>query len=145
MKARRIIFLTFSITAIISALAIVQAASSTHDGVYTDAQAKQGETLYTNQCAMCHGAQLQGAGQNPALAGPAFVQNWSGQTVADLYTQIQTTMPAIKPGSLKPDEVSQVIAYILSANKYPAGKTELPNSVDALKAIQFDAPASGGQ
>ncbi len=124
-----------------TAVLLAQSAGSTRDGVYSHAQAEQGHALYTQQCVMCHGAQLEGSGQNPPLTGQAFQQNWKGQTLADLYTQIQSTMPATKPGSLQPDQVSQLIAYILSANSFPAGTTDLPDSSDKLKAIQFDLPA----
>lgn len=144
MKGRFFACLAFGVGAALSAIIIAQAASSTRNGVYTDAQAQQGHALYTAQCALCHGPQLQGSGQNPPLTGPAFLHNWSGQTVADLYTQIKMTMPAIKPGSLQPDQVAQAIAYILSVNKYPAGNAPLPVSPDALKAIQIDPPAAAG-
>ncbi|MFP5206763.1 MAG: c-type cytochrome, partial [Acidobacteriota bacterium] len=100
-----------SLFALVSALLYAQSGSSTRDGVYTSAQADQGHALYTKQCAMCHGATLAGSGQNPPLSGDAFMQNWEGQTLADLYGKIQATMPATVPGSLKPDEVTQVIAY----------------------------------
>ncbi len=145
MKGRFFICLILGVGAALSAVLMAQAASSTRDGVYTEAQAKQGQALYTTQCAMCHGAHLEGAAQNPALAGQAFLQNWQGQTLGDFYTQIKATMPAIKPGSLQPDQVTQLIAYILSVNKYAAGKTDLPSSADELKAIQFDPPAAAGQ
>jgi mono/diheme cytochrome c family protein len=114
--------------------------TSTRDGVYTAAQAEQGQTLFTQQCAVCHGATLQGTGQNPPLTGDAFLKNWTGSTLADFYGMIQATMPATKPGSLTPDQVTQAIAFILQSNKFPAGNTELPNTPDALKAIHFDKP-----
>ena len=129
----------------ICGMLFAQAAASTKDGVYTTAQAEQGHAIYTAQCAMCHGDKLQGAGQNPALAGNSFLQNWQGQTLNDLSTQIQSTMPATKPGSLKPEEVAQLIAYILSENKYPVGANEVPHTADALKAIHFDLPAGAAQ
>jgi mono/diheme cytochrome c family protein len=128
-----------------AAVLFAQSAKSTRDGAYTHAQAEQGHALFTLQCATCHGAQLEGSGQNPPLKGQAFLNNWNGQTLADFYTQIQSTMPATKPGSLQPGEVSQLIAYILSANSYPAGTIELPDSADKLKEIQFDLPAQGAQ
>lgn len=117
-----------------------QTGSSTRDGVYTTDQAQQGNTLYDKQCAMCHGAALQGVGQNPPLAGDDFLANWTGQTMADLYTKIRTTMPATAPGSLKPEETIQLLGYILSANTFPAGKTELPKELDSLKTIHIDKP-----
>lgn len=133
--------LSLTIAVAVSAVALAQSAPSTRDGVYTDAQAQQGHALYTRQCAMCHGARLQGMGQSPALTGQSFLKNWTGETLGDFYTQIHATMPATKPGSLQPDQVAQLIAYILSANHYPAGKTELPQTSDGLKAIHFDPPA----
>jgi mono/diheme cytochrome c family protein len=125
---------------VVSGMLVVQAGSSTKDGVYTAAQAEQGHALYTQQCAMCHGDTLQGVGQNPPLAGDAFLGNWTGETMADLYGKIKTTMPATNPGSLTPEQTAQILAYILSSNKFAAGNTELASSPDSLKAIQIDKP-----
>lgn len=145
MKGRFIVCTAFTFGAVFFAMIIAQAASSTRDSVYTAAQADKGHVLYTAQCAMCHGEELKGSGQNPALAGPVFEQDWQGETLSDLYTTIQTTMPATKPASLQPEEVAELMAYILSENKFPAGKTDLPSSVDELQAIHFDPPATGAQ
>jgi mono/diheme cytochrome c family protein len=128
---------------VVSAVLVAQSASSTRDGVYTSDQADQGHTLYTKQCAMCHGDALEGGDPNPPLVGGQFLQNWTGQTLGDLSMKIQTTMPATQPGSLKPDEVAQVIAYILRENKFPAGKTALPQSMDQLNSIHIEAPLGG--
>ncbi|MBT9330781.1 c-type cytochrome [Paracidobacterium acidisoli] len=115
--------------------------ASTQDGVYTSEQADQGKALYTaKMCSTCHGATLGGFGQNPPLAGNDFLNNWSDQTVGDLFSKIQTTMPATAPGSLKPEETAQIVAYILSANKFPAGKTELPQDTAKLKTIHITKP-----
>jgi hypothetical protein len=38
---------------------------------------------------------------------------------------IATQMPFTAPGSLKPDQVLAVLAYILQQNKYPAGESAL--------------------
>ena len=112
--------------------------STTQSGVYTADQAEQGKALYTSTaCAACHGAELAGAGQNPPLAGKVFLGNWTDETVADLFSKIETTMPATKPGSLKPEETAQIIAYILSANKFPAGNTALSTDSAKLKEIKI--------
>ncbi|HEX3940084.1 MAG TPA: c-type cytochrome [Acidobacteriaceae bacterium] len=115
-------------------------AASTRDGVYTTAQAQQGKALYSDQCAMCHGDSLEGAGQSPPLSTDAFLGDWTGQTLGDLYTKIQSTMPATSPGTLKPDQTAQLIAYILSANQFPTGAKALPSDPSALKSIHIDAP-----
>lgn len=118
----------------------VQAKSSTRDGVYKAVQAKQGSAIYDKQCAMCHGATLQGMGQNPPLVGDDFLKNWDDQTLADLDSKIRATMPATNPGSLTPEDTVQLLAYILSANNFPAGKADLSANSDSLKTIHIDQP-----
>ena len=93
-------------------------------GVYTAAQAQAGATVYAAQCSTCHGAKLEGL-SGPALAGDDFISKWTGQTADDLRDVIATQMPMTNPGSLKPDEVLSVLAYLLQQNKYPAGDSAL--------------------
>jgi len=121
-------------------MVLAQSGSSTRSGVYTADQAAQGQAIYTQQCAMCHGPSLAGSGQTPALAGPSFLRNWIGQTVGDLASKLQATMPATNPGSLKPDQVSELVAFILKSNHYPAGKSRLPSNTNSLNNIHFEAP-----
>jgi mono/diheme cytochrome c family protein len=113
---------------------------SARNGVYTAAQAQQGKTMYQNQCGMCHGDALEGSGQNSPLTGTAFLNNWTGQTVADLFMKTIVMMPAMDPGTMSPKDTADVIAYILSANKFPAGKTELPSDPQSLEMIHIVKP-----
>ena len=116
-------------------------ATSVADGVYTEEQAKRGATVYGEQCASCHGEKMEGvADLFPALTGDLFMKNWTGKSVGELYEKIATTMPALDPGSMKPDQVADIVADILSASKYPAGSTALVASADPLKTIQIVAP-----
>ena len=116
-------------------------ATSVADGVYTEEQAKRGAMVYGEQCASCHGEKMEGiADLFPALAGDPFLKNWTGKSVGELYEKIATTMPALDPGSMKPDQVADVVAHILSVSKYPAGSTALAASADPLKTIQIVAP-----
>lgn len=136
-----LVFLLVIGTGFVSLPALAGSAGETsRSGVYTAAQANLGKSLYEKECASCHGAKLEGMGQNPALAGSDFMSRWQGQTLDDLYEVIQGTMPATKPGSLTPDESVQLIAYILQANKMPAGKTELPKDEASLKTVQIEKP-----
>ena len=116
-------------------------ARSVADGVYSEVQAKRGATLYAEQCASCHGEKLEGiADLFPALTGDPFVKNWQGKSVGELFEKIGMTMPALDPGSLKPEQDADLVAYLLSASKYPAGTTDLETAVDPLKQINIDAP-----
>src|SRR5215204_3911359 len=116
-----------------------QATRSVNEGVYTADQAKKGEATYKEQCAACHGDNLEGSGPMPPLAGKDFLANWQGKTIADLFEKTQTSMPATAPGTLTPEQTSQIMAYVLSVGKYPAGATALPTKVEELK-ITLDAP-----
>ena len=113
------------------------------DGVYTADQVAQGKSLFADKCATCHGADLNGAEMAPALVGPTFLGDWIGQSADELFTRIHTTMPANDPGSLSNAQVTQVLAYILSANQFPAGSSALPSDDAGLSqiAITQDKPA----
>jgi mono/diheme cytochrome c family protein len=106
-------------------------------GVYSEAQAKRGETTYGKTCASCHAPDLSGVGQSPALAGKDFNADWNDGPLSDLFERIRISMPADSPGSLKPPEVADLVAFVLSQGGFPAGQTELPSQADALKPIKF--------
>jgi mono/diheme cytochrome c family protein len=125
--------------ALVAILTLAQA-KTTHDGVYTAAQATRGEAAYTRKCASCHAPDLTGDGQASPLVGKEFQTAWADQPIADLFERIRATMPADAPGSLEAAEVADIIAFILGKNDMPAGDTELPADPSALKTIKFVAP-----
>ena len=51
--------------------------------------------------------------------------NWSGLTVGDLFERIRLSMPEGRPGTLSRQQNADILAYMLSVNQFPAGKTEL--------------------
>jgi mono/diheme cytochrome c family protein len=106
------------------------------DGVYSAAQAKRGDTLYQEQCAGCHSADLSGGGA-PALMGPDFFTGWDKQSLADLTSKIAMTMPASSPGSLSREQSTDLVALILQANKFPPGAMDLPSDEAALKTVMI--------
>lgn len=128
------------ISGFVTQMAFAQAPSSTRDGVYNAEQAKQGKVLYQKQCATCHGIALEGKGKNVPLIGKVFLDKWTDQTLADLFMKTNATMPASSPGTMTPDETSQVLAYILSMNKFQPGKNPLPTDPDGLGAIHITKP-----
>jgi mono/diheme cytochrome c family protein len=113
---------------------------STRSGVYTAEQAQRGKAIYQSKCGMCHGAALEGQGPNSPLTGAAFLNKWSGQTMADLFMKTIVMMPATDPGTLTPKETAEVLAHILSVNKFPAGKTELPSDPQSVEKINIVKP-----
>ena len=124
---------------IIGVVVAQDAARSVWDGVYTQAQADRGRPLYNEHCASCHADTLMGGEMSPPLVGGEFLSNWNGLTVAELFERIRTTMPQNKPGKLSREVNSDITAYILSVNKFPAGKEELRHSAEFLKDIRINA------
>ncbi|HUK36430.1 MAG TPA: cytochrome c [Vicinamibacterales bacterium] len=124
----------------LAAVTVFAQGATTADGVGTDAQIKRGADVYAMNCASCHDAQLAGSGTAPALAGTDFAANWKDENVGSLFERIRATMPADNPGSLKRDQVADLVAFILNFNKYPTSEKELPTDFEALKAIKITAP-----
>jgi cytochrome c len=112
---------------------------SVWEGVYTEEQAKRGETIYSKECAACHGAMLTGGESAPPLTGGAFLANWNGLTMGDLFDRIRKTMPQSNPGRLTRQQDADILAFMLSVNKFPSGKTELYRQSEMLKEIRFES------
>ena len=113
-----------------------QAPASVLAGIYTSAQAERGAKVFSENCAPCHGDKLEGADPIPPLAGADFVSHW--KNVGEIFDKISNTMPQMAPASLKPEEYADVLAFVLSQNKFPAGATELAPKMDALTAIKVE-------
>jgi len=113
---------------------------TTADGIYTEAQATRGQKVYADSCASCHGDDLSGGGQAPSLAGKEFNLDWNDLAMSDLFDRTRGTMPADKPGTLTPQQATDVIAYLLQKGNFPTGQAELPADAAALKAIKFVSP-----
>lgn len=126
-----------------------QSGASVWDGIYTSDQAQRGQALYQQQCAACHGDNLEGDAQTdrakrlnralPPLSGDGFKGNWNGRPLSDLFDKIRNTMPWDDPGKLSLKQNADILAYVLKANQFPAGSKELPSEPDALADITFEA------
>jgi mono/diheme cytochrome c family protein len=107
---------------------------STGTAPYTKEQVTQGAAAYAKECAVCHGAQLQGVSA-PALTGPGFGR--SHLTAEQLRAIVVQQMPLTAPASLKPDEYAQIMAYLLAYDcVQPAGGGQQPFPSEDLPALQ---------
>ena len=114
----------------------IGAGSGEPGGLFSEVQAARGESIYQQHCSACHGARLQGSPAAP-LTGEAFRARWEDgrHTLDDLYYIIRSLMPNNAPGSLSKAQYSDVVAYILKVNGYPAGGAELVPTAAAMKAV----------
>ena len=87
--------------------------------------AKEGAAIYAKKCGGCHMPDLQGSKSGPTLVGGKGTLNttnpvrtvgsfWAFATT--LYDFINRAMPKAAEGSLTPDEVYSLTAYILFKN-----------------------------
>ena len=135
--------LVVALVAAIASGAAQQSAStkqSVWDGVFTEAQANRGERQYGRACERCHGADLAGDSvtEIPALSFDAFMASWSGKSVKDLVDTVKRSMPKDKPASLGAGAYVDVVAYLLQANRFPAGSRELSRVPEELESIVIE-------
>jgi mono/diheme cytochrome c family protein len=119
------------------AVLLAQASRSVWDGVYSEDQAKRGAVLFDKECAGCHGPDGEGGGMAPALSGAAFNANYDGQSIGDLFDRNKTTMPIGKEGQLSGQQIADITAFMLQANKFPSGASELAAQTMTLKMIKY--------
>jgi mono/diheme cytochrome c family protein len=84
-----------------------------------------GQVIYSAKCASCHGDTGREGGGGPILVDPTpFKPGVTPPTVGNywpyattVYDYVNRAMPPDAPGSLQPDEVYALVAYLLNANQ----------------------------
>jgi alcohol dehydrogenase (cytochrome c) len=111
---------------------------------YTQAQAQQGQAVYLEHCASCHGQNLDDGAFGPPLKGVDFREKWGSPSAEGLFSFTSTQMPPDRPGTLGDAVYAQLLAYMLRENGAPAGTRELPANPEALRALAApDWPREG--
>jgi cytochrome c len=99
-------------------------------------QVAQGQKLYGEHCADCHGASGEGA-KAPAVVGldkgalpldpppKAEVRKSEFKTVADIAAFVGKNMPADAPGTLTAEQYYSILAFDLKANGIDLGAKKL--------------------
>lgn len=104
---------------------------SVRDGVYTKAQADRGAAAFDMRCIACHG--------DPKF-GPSVIDKWDGSPLAELFTFMSTAMPEDNPGSVRPEQCADILAYFIRSRGLPAGEGDLVADVEVLKQIRIEKP-----
>lgn len=111
------------------ASAAIPESLTVNDRVFTRDQAKNGEALYEVNCIACHDKKYF----RPVLKA------WEGQPLGVLFTVMAASMPQSNPGALPDKDYVDILAYILSQSRYPAGDSELSIENGALNDITIAA------
>ncbi len=133
-------------TVIFAALAALLAGKAAHadgTGWYTASQVAQGRWQYAQKCAVCHGAQLQGAG-GPALKGKFFVERWEGKKLSELYEFVHGDMPLGLGASLPSQEYADIVAFLLAQNGLPAGTDMYTPRSPMDRVLELSAAQAAG-
>jgi mono/diheme cytochrome c family protein len=140
----------------------VPAAAQAQSGqaYYTEAQAARGQALFKKHCAACHFAEpdpekakKETAGfmlarvKSPSNLGGTYIAGaraprTTGRriytTVYYLFRELES-MPAV-PDSISQQERTDILAYILKQNRYPAGRDEMKFDLAAMRRMPLDEP-----
>ena len=104
---------------------LAEAELTTNDNIYTKKQAKSGESLYKDHCLLCH---------DKKYFRPVF-KAWEGQSLGTFFLVMNASMPESNPGSLTTKEYIDIMAYMLSLNRYASGEKELSAASETLNLI----------
>lgn len=118
------------------------ASRSIWDGVFSAEQVARGKIAYANECADCHGEELEGNNKSPAMKGSLFLKNWRNKSISRLIETTRRTMPPEDPAILSRQLCTDVVAYILAENGYPAGKTDLAVDAPDIRQIVIEPKRS---
>jgi len=134
------VFFVGAVTAAVAAGAgLLAQTPSVQSGIYTTEQAGLGQALYEDRCVSCHGELTAFVPEMAALlADHTFKSRWQNRTVGELFELIQVEMPQDAPGTLSPEQTADLVAYILSGNRLPAGEAPLTGDVEQLRRISFE-------
>ena len=111
-------------------------------GIYTLQQAAVGRDLYVRDCAVCHGAALEGAEAGLDLAGRAFRDRWRAMSIGQFFELTKQTMPVTNPAGLSDVNYAAVVAFMLNRNGYAPGDRPLSSDMAQLADIPFVEPAT---
>lgn len=126
----------FAMISLMHAAVVASQGKTVWDGVYTAAQAKRAEPLFKEKCAKCHAQEMTGK-DGPAIVGAEFAGNWNDLSVNDLFERIRVGMPDDEKGTLKRNEVADLVALMFQTAGMPPGTSELPTEAAALKEIKY--------
>jgi hypothetical protein len=103
---------------------------TTLSGIYTREEAEAGKEMFAGLCMSCHPIVTHST--------PEFRKKWFGRPLSELFVYMRTAMPKNEPASLADEDYAVLLAYLLQANRMPAGRAALSTDTLLLAKIRFD-------
>ena len=112
---------------------------------FTEQQARRGQTVYAESCALCHGPHLNDGQFGPPVKGSGFKARWHDQAPEALWSAIIKRMPPASPGSLDGRAYTDVAAYLLRENGETAGTAQLAATNAPVTGPAATAPVAAAR
>jgi mono/diheme cytochrome c family protein len=101
---------------ILSTLLLVIAATGPAQAPDSSAAAQAGAVLFGNNCARCHGANLEGGRKAPALAEIGKKKHWTDERITKQILNGEGKMPPFRD-SLSAEQIQQLVAFLRAENR----------------------------
>ena len=129
-----------ALAALLAGASLAASEAATGSGLYTTQQAATGAKVYAQNCARCHGVNLEGVSGPPLKGKELTAPGAQGKlTVSDIFKYMTSLMPAGNPGSLSHDQYAAIMAFILKQNGGVPGSKPLAYDT----ALHSNAPIGG--
>ena len=111
---------------------------------------KEGEALFQERCAACHGEFGEGAGRWPELAGgqgsltadrPLKTIGSYWPNLSSVFDYVRRAMPFGNGQSLTPDELYAVVAYLLNLNDIVKDESFELNERNFATCLLYTSPS----
>jgi alcohol dehydrogenase (cytochrome c) len=98
-------------------------AAETSEGA---AQAARGQIVFSQNCASCHGRNLDNGEFAPAVKGQGFLSHWGSRPVSEFAAYLRANMPPGRTSELGKNDYAALVAFLMTANGAPSDATSLP-------------------
>ncbi len=121
------------------------AADAPQGSAPAQAQVERGRASYAQNCASCHGRNLDNGEFAPALQGRNFLSHWGARPASDLTAYLRANMPPGRIGELSKGDYTALVAFLMSSNGADIDAKGLPEDSAALAAIHIPGEAPSEQ
>ncbi len=128
------VLITFSVVICLSAQ---RAANAVEPTAQRTAQVERGQSSFLQNCASCHGRNLDNGEFAPAVKGRSFLNHWGARPVSEFAAYLRANMPPGRTGELSKDDYTALVAFIMNANGASSDAESLPPDSAALTAIRM--------
>ena len=142
------------VEAVLASVEVEDTELTVRDGVCSSRQANGVRLISPGDCAPCQGTRMNGApaeaemDPGPPLAGPTFLRDWDGRTLAARCQYARSTMSVRNPGPFSDAQSADIIACMLSFSDLPPATRPCPRistrCPGSSSRARIRAPANAG-